>query len=85
MAEAVYVLCALTSVTCAVLLWRGYSSSKARMLFWGSLCFMGLAVNNILLFIDLVMVPAIDLTLLRGAIALVAMMTLLFGLIWDSK
>ncbi|MBK7857890.1 MAG: hypothetical protein IPJ65_04540 [Archangiaceae bacterium] len=85
MAEGVYLLCALTSVTCAVLLLRGYSASKTRLLFWGSLCFIGLALNNVLLFIDLVMVPTVDLSLLRSAVALVAMMTLLFGLIWDAK
>jgi len=85
MAEAVYLMCAATSVACAVLLWRGYAASKARMLFWGSLCFLGLTVNNVLLFVDLVLVPNVDLTLLRGAVALVAIATLLFGLVWDSK
>lgn len=85
MAEAVYLLCALTSVTCAVLLLRGWAASRTRLLFWGSLCFIGLALNNVLLFVDLVMVPSVDLSLVRSAVALVAMVTLLFGLIRDSK
>lgn len=85
MAEAVYMLCAVASVTCAVMLLRGWATSKARLLFWGSLCFIGLALNNLLLFIDLVMVPSMDLVIIRSAVALVAMTTLLYGLVWDSK
>jgi hypothetical protein len=85
MAEAVYILCAVASVTCAVMLLRGYLASKTRLLFWGSCCFVGLALNNILLFVDLVMTPGADLALPRSIIALVAIATLLYGLIWDTK
>jgi len=85
MAEAVYVLCALTSTLCAVLLVRGYLATRVRLLLWASLCFSGLALNNILLFVDLVMVPEIDLSLWRGGTALVAMVILVFGLVWESK
>lgn len=85
MAETVYLLCAVTSVACVVLLLRGYFRSRTKLLFWGSLCFVGLAMNNILLFIDLVVVPTVDLSILRSMVALVAMMTLLWGLIWESK
>ena len=85
MAEAVYMLCAVASIVCAVMLLRGWAASKARLLFWGSLCFIGLALNNVLLFVDLVMVPSLDLSLLRSGLALAAMMTLLYGLVWDSK
>lgn len=85
MAEAVYVLCATASVICAILLLRGYRQSRTQLLFWGSLCFAGLALNNVLLFVDLVVVPTVDLTLVRAFLALGAMMTLLWGLIWESK
>ena len=61
MAELVYVLCAATSLLCAVLLLRGYLASRTRLLFWASLCFVGLALNNILLFLDLIVLPDIDL------------------------
>jgi hypothetical protein len=85
MAETVYMLCALTSGVCAALLVRGYAATRTRLLFWGSLCFVGLAINNVLLFVDLVVVPSVDLSLVRSAVALAAMVTLLYGLVWDSK
>jgi hypothetical protein len=85
MAEAVYVLCALTSIGCALLLLRSYSRSRTRLLLWSSLCFVGLALNNILLFVDLVVVASVSLAIARSTVALVATMTLLYGLVWDSK
>jgi hydrogenase/urease accessory protein HupE len=85
MGETVYVLCALTSTLCAGLLLRGYRQSRTRLLFWSSLCFMGLAVNNALLFIDLVVVPEVDLSVVRSAAALGAMTVLVFGLVWESR
>lgn len=85
MAEAVYLLCALTSICCAGLLWRSYCRTHTSLLLWSCLCFTGLAANNILLFIDLAMVPATDLSLLRGSIALVGMMALIFGLVWEPR
>lgn len=85
MAEAVYILCAITSIACALLLFRGYRASRGRLLLWSSICFGGLALNNVLLFVDLVVVPAVDLTLLRSGVALAAMMVLLFGLVWESR
>jgi hypothetical protein len=86
MAEAVYILCALTSVACAVLLLRGYSRSGLRLLLWSGLCFVALALSNVLLFVDLVLVgPETDLSLWRTSIALLGVATLLYGLIWDSQ
>lgn len=83
MAEAVYILCALTSLACAVLLMRGYSRSRTRLLLWSGLCFVWLAVSNVLLFLDLVIFPEGDLAVWRSASALVGIGTLLYGLIWD--
>lgn len=83
MAEAVYLLCAITSSLCAALLFRGYRANRTRLLFWSSLCFVGLAFNNVLLFIDLVIVPDVDMRLLRHLPALAAMMVLLIGLIME--
>lgn len=86
MAESVYILCALTAIACSVLLLRGYLAGRSRLLFWSSLCFAGLALNNILLFIDLVIIPTgYDLSLVRNALALVAVMILVFGLVWESQ
>jgi hydrogenase/urease accessory protein HupE len=85
MASVIYALCALTSALCAVLLWRAYRASRARLLLWSSLSFIGLACNNLLLFIDLVVVPSVDLSLYRSLLAAVSVMVLLLGLIWDSN
>jgi hypothetical protein len=85
MASVVYALCALTSGLCAVLLLRAYLSSRARLLLWSSLSFIGLTLNNLLLFIDLIIVPTVDLALYRSLTAAAAIMVLLLGLIWDSK
>jgi hypothetical protein len=85
MAESVYVLCALTSLLCAVLLARSYKRTATRLLLWGALCFAGLTLNSALLFVDLVIVPSTDLSLLRSSVALAALLLLLFGLVWDSK
>jgi hypothetical protein len=85
MAEIIYVLCAATSILCAVLLLRGYRRSRTRLLLWSSLCFLGLAFNNVVLFIDLVVVPSIDLWALRTATSVVSMTVLVFGLVWDGR
>jgi hypothetical protein len=84
MAEAVYVLCALTSLFCAVLLFRSYRRARTRLLMWSTLCFVGLAINNLLLFVDLVLVPSIDLTPVRSGIALVAVALLVIGMVWED-
>ena len=85
MAEAVYILCAITSVLCAVLLLRGYRATRTRLLFWASLCFVFLAINNVILYFDLVILPPqIDLFWYRNAAALIGMLALVFGLTWES-
>lgn len=86
MAEGVYVLCALTSVLCAGLLLRGYRRNRRMsLLFWSSLCFAGLAVNNVLLYLDLVVLPDVLLSPWRTAAALFSMAVLIFGLVWESR
>jgi hypothetical protein len=83
-ATAVYVLCALTSAVCAWLLWRGWQASRAALLLWSAACFAGLALHNALLFVDKVVAPDVDLSTLRLSTALVALLVLLVGLIWES-
>ncbi len=84
-AVVAYVLCAGTSIACAVLLVRSYRRARLRLLLWSALCFVGLAVNNVLLVIDRSILPDVDLSLLRDASGLVAVGILLFGLIWESR
>lgn len=85
MSKAVYILCAATSLACAVLLLRYYLKNRTRLLLWSGLCFVGLALNNILLFVDLVVVPTVDLSLWRSLATLVGLAFLLYGLILDSR
>ncbi len=85
MADAVYLLCAVTSLACAVLLLRGYVRSRVRMLLWSCLCFVGLALNNVLLVLDLIVLPERDLSLLRNLPALAGLALLVFGLVWEAE
>lgn len=84
-AKAVYILCAVTSMGCAALLVRGYLRSRARLLLWSSISFAGLAVNNVLLVIDRLIVPNNDLYMLRVVSALISVSILLYGLVWESE
>ena len=81
----VYFLCALTSLLCAVLLWRGYRLSGARLLFWSAWCFVGLTLNSILLVVDMTMLPQVDLSLIRNIPALIGVALLIFGLVWEGE
>ncbi len=85
MATAVYALCAAASILCAVLLLRGWLTSRARLLLWSTLCFAGLAVNNVTLFVDKVVVPDDDLSSIRAATGFVAVAILLYGLIEEAR
>jgi hypothetical protein len=85
MAEAVYVLCALTSIGCAFLLWRGYRANGSRLLFWSGVCFAGLAVNNILLVVDLMVWASVSLAVARSCVAIASLSVMLYGLIWEPR
>jgi hypothetical protein len=81
-----FLIVLLTSFACMVLLFRAYLSSRLRILLWSALCFVGLTVNNALLFVDLVLLPAsIDLRVYRNAAALVGMLFLIYGFIRESE
>lgn len=84
MAEAVYLLCAFTSLLCAGMLFRSHRQMRLRLLFWSSACFACIAATNVLLFVDLALVPGADLSLLRNGLTLVGLLMLLYGLIWDT-
>ena len=85
MAALIYTLCALTSALAGVLLFRSYRMTRARLLLWSSLCFAFLTLNNVLLVIDRVLLPVeADLTFWRHAAALIAVLLLLHGLLWED-
>lgn len=85
MSQTIYVLCALTSLACAWLLLSRYRQSGHRLLFWSGLCFAAMTVNNIVLVVDKLVFPAADLSLLRQGLALVAVLLLLYGLIYEKE
>lgn len=80
----VYSLCALTSILCTALLYMSYRRNRTRLLLWTGICFLGLAVNNILLVFDLVLTaPSTDLSILRTLPAVLGFGALVWGFIWD--
>jgi hypothetical protein len=81
----VYLLCFATSAACALLLARSYFASRTRLLLWSSICFLFLAANNLVVAVDLLLLPDISFRLLRLALALAAVSVLLFGFVWDLE
>jgi hypothetical protein len=84
MAETVYMTCAIASLACAVLLLMSYRRARLKLILWTSLCFVAFAANNVFLFVDLVIVPRVDLTPLRLTLALLGATLLLYGLIAEA-
>lgn len=84
-ATLVYFLCFATSAACAWLLGRSYARVGARLLLWSALCFGLLAVQNLAVIVDLLILPSLNLQLLRLGLACAAVGTLLFGFIWDLE
>jgi hypothetical protein len=85
MGPAIYILGTLTSLCCAILLFRAYFRVRKRLLLWSGLCFGGLTITNFLVFVDLVLFPDINLFRARLLTAALAMVLLLYGLIWESE
>lgn len=85
MEGAVYLLCAVTALACGVLLVRGYRRSRVRLLLWSGVFFLALTAENVVLFVDRVVVPDVDLLAVRQALGLGGMAVLLYGLIWESR
>ena len=85
MAAAIYSLCALVALACALLLFRAYGRQRYRLLLWSGLCFAGLTLNNILLIVDKIFLPDVDLSALRLIVALLSFAILIYGLIWDAS
>ncbi|MEO6002075.1 MAG: DUF5985 family protein [Opitutus sp.] len=82
--SAVYALCGLTCWTCAGLLLRAYRQTRSRLLLWSGIGFSAFGLSNILLFLDLVMFPDVDLSLARTVMTIIGVVLLLRGLIWEG-
>jgi len=79
----VYLIAILTSLACTALLLRAYARTRARLLLWTALCFVGLTFSNAFLFIDYIVFPHVDLYALRVGAALIGIVVLLYGFIWE--
>lgn len=84
-AFSLYLLCVLTSAAVTFFLFRSYVQNKTRLLLWSTLCFVGLTVNNLILFLDLVILPDIALRPWRLGAALIGVSLLLYGFIWEAE
>ncbi len=81
----IYLMCVVTSLLCAYLLLRAYRRGRTKLLIWSALCFALLAVNNLVVAADVLLLPTIDLTMLRLATSVAAVAVLLCGFIWESR
>jgi hypothetical protein len=81
----VFILCAVTSLGSALLLFRGALRSRDGLLFWSSMCFFAMAANNALLYANFVVFPEIDLLMAARGATLVGVVLLNFGLVWHSQ
>lgn len=82
---SVYLLCLATAVACCILLARGYLRSRTRLLLWSAVCFAFLALHALIVTVELLVIPGTDLQLLRHAASLLAVSSLLFGLVWEAE
>ena len=85
MNAALYILTSLTALLCAVLLLRGYFRVRRRLLLWSGLCFLCLTAGSAFVFLDLILYRDIDLYTFRLGFTALAMVLLLYGLIWESQ
>ena len=85
MGTVVYTLGGLIGFCCAFLLLRSYGRTGKKLLLWSGLCFLCLGISNALIYVDLILLPSLDLYLLRLVTAAVAMILLLYGLVWESE
>jgi hypothetical protein len=79
----VYLVCLLTSVVGAGLLLRSFVRYRSGVLAWSAACFALLALNNLAMVLDILVFPAIDLSLVRTTCSVFAVGTLLYGFIWE--
>ena len=81
--DVLYLLCLLTSLSCCLLLIRSYRRNRSKVLLWTAVCFVLLAVDNLLVVLDLIVFPSIDLSPLRLIATLLAVSSLLIGFVWE--
>ena len=80
----VYILCTITSVASAFFLARASRGASGRLMFWSAICFAGMAVNNLLLYIDVAVGPKYDWSLAPNIVALISVAVLIYALVWEA-
>lgn len=83
--QLIYILCFLTCFGCAYLLMRAFRRNGSRLLFWSALHFLILGFANIVLFLDMAVIREVELLPLRTGLTLVAVLVLLYGLIFEAS
>lgn len=84
-APTVYFLCFLSSSLCAYLLVTAFARRADKLLLWSAICFCLLALNNLLVFVDIILLPNVDLSIWRALTALLAVAVLLYGFVWEIE
>jgi hypothetical protein len=82
---SVFLLCILSSATCAALLFRQYSRTRLRLLLWSAICFVALTANNLFVLFDIVVLPDVELLPFRQLSSLTAVSVLLYAFIWETE
>ena len=85
MSQTIYILCVITAACCAWLLFRAFRRFGARLLWWSGMCFALQVVSNAFILVDFWVFPSVDLFVVRNAAALLGVIAMLYGLIWDAR
>ena len=67
------------------MLLRQYLRVRSRLLLWSVICFVGLAANNVLVYVDMVMFTGVDLSLYRAVAGTIAVAIMVYGLVWETR
>jgi hypothetical protein len=81
----VYPLCVIASFACALLLFQAYRRAGERLLLWSAVSFVFLAANNVLVFADAILFPAVNMLVWRYAAALAAVGVLIYAFVWEVE
>jgi hypothetical protein len=83
-AKTVFLLCALTSLLCAILLLSAYARRSVRLLLWSGLCFACFFLSNVTLFFDRFIWPTTDLSLIHMGLTLIGLVLMIHGLVRET-
>lgn len=85
LADIVYLLCFLTAALAAGLLVRQFRMVRSPVLLWSAACFVLLALSNLLVVVDELLVPDVFMRQARLGLTLLAVTVLLYGFIWEAE